>query len=50
MASLLFGVSAADVTIDVAAITTLGAATILATAIPAVRAARVDPGVALRDS
>jgi ABC-type antimicrobial peptide transport system permease subunit len=49
MASLLFGVSATDVmTFSIVPVVLIGTA-ILATYIPALRATRVDPTVALRE-
>jgi len=49
MASLLFGVSAMDVvTFSIVPLVLIGTA-LLASSIPALRAARVDPVVALRD-
>jgi putative ABC transport system permease protein len=49
MASLLFGVSATDVTTFSIVLVILIATAILATYIPALRATRVDPTVALRE-
>jgi putative ABC transport system permease protein len=49
MASLLFGVSATDVMTFSIVLVILIATAILATYIPALRATRVDPTVALRD-
>jgi predicted permease len=49
MASLLFGVSATDVTTFVAVPVILVATAMIASYIPALRATRVDPVVALRD-
>jgi putative ABC transport system permease protein len=49
IASLLYGVSATDVTTFVVAILALTAVAALAIFIPARRAARLDPVVALRD-
>jgi len=48
LASLLFGTTAADPGVYVAAGATLAAASILAALIPALRASRVDPSVVLR--
>ena len=46
--SFLFQIQATDVTVFVAALATLASAGLLASAVPARRAARVDPLVALR--
>ena len=48
VASLLFGVGAADPTTLVAVIATIAAVAALASGLPAWRASRVDPTVALR--
>jgi putative ABC transport system permease protein len=48
LASLLFGVSATDVTTFVLTTVVLGAAALLAALVPALRAARIDPVQALR--
>jgi ABC-type lipoprotein release transport system permease subunit len=48
MASMLFGVNALDWVTYVAVAVGLGATALLASYLPAVRAARVDPSVALR--
>jgi predicted permease len=50
MASLLFGVSAADPLTYGAVALTLGSVAVLASWLPAVRAAAVDPAIALRES
>ena len=49
MASLLFGVRALDAPAYAVALTTLGAVALAACAVPALRATRVDPLVALRE-
>ena len=49
MASLLFGVRAVDPPAYLVALTTLGAVALAACAVPALRATRVDPLVALRE-
>jgi len=49
MASLLFGVRALDAPAYAVALTTLGAVALAACAMPALRATRVDPLVALRE-
>jgi ABC-type antimicrobial peptide transport system permease subunit len=46
--TLLFGLSPADIATMVAASSLLGAAAALASSLPASRAARVDPQIALR--
>jgi ABC-type antimicrobial peptide transport system permease subunit len=46
--TLLFGLSPADIATMVAASSLLGAAAALASSLPAWRAARVDPQIALR--
>jgi putative ABC transport system permease protein len=48
MATLLYGVSANDVPIYAVVIVLLGAASVLASYLPARRAMKVDPMVALR--
>lgn len=50
ISALLYGVRAFDPSVLVVVISTLGAAALLASALPAWRALRVDPMVALRDS
>jgi ABC-type antimicrobial peptide transport system permease subunit len=50
IASLLFGVGAADPLVLAVVVTSLGAVALLASALPAWRASRVDPVIALRDS
>ncbi len=50
IATLLFGVGASDPVVLGIVIITLGAVALLASALPAWKAARVDPVVALRDS
>jgi putative ABC transport system permease protein len=49
MASLLFGVSAIDPATFIVVPLVLGTIAILASCLPALRATRVDPVVALRD-
>jgi putative ABC transport system permease protein len=49
MSSLLFGVSATDAATFVAVAVFLAAVALLASYIPALRATRVDPMIALRD-
>jgi len=48
IATLLFGVEASDPTVLAAVVTTLGVAALLECAVPAWRASRVDPVIALR--
>jgi len=48
VASLLFGVQASDLSTQVIALSTLAVATAVACLIPARRAARVDPSLAIR--
>jgi ABC-type antimicrobial peptide transport system permease subunit len=48
MSNMLFGVQARDITVMLSAAVVLIAAALLATYVPACRAARVDPATALR--
>lgn len=50
IATLLFGVGASDPVVLGIVVMTLGAVALLASALPAWKAARVDPVIALRDS
>ena len=50
LATLLFGVGASDPLVVTVVVGTMAAAALLACVVPAWRAARVDPVVALRDS
>jgi putative ABC transport system permease protein len=48
LATQLYGVSALDPTVLVAAVSTLGAVGLIACLVPARRATRIDPAIALR--
>ncbi len=50
IATLLFGVGASDPRVLAVVVTSLGAVALLASALPAWKASRVDPVIALRDS
>jgi ABC-type antimicrobial peptide transport system permease subunit len=50
ISTLLYGVGASDPVVVAVVITSLGTVALVASALPAWRASRVDPMIALRDS